>query len=128
MKVSSLDDNAAALMTDFYELTMAAGYYFSQFHKDWKTKAIFEMFARELPENRSYLVAAGLQQAVEYISNFTFNKDQIDYLKSLDVFRKISQDFFDYLLELKFTGDLWAVPEGTTLFPNEPILRIEAPL
>lgn len=91
-KVSSLDDNAA-MMTDFYELTMAAGYYFSQFHKDWKTKAIFELFARKLPENRSYLVAAGLQQAVEYISNFTFNKDQIDYLKSLDIFRKIRRFF-----------------------------------
>ncbi|HEU5120928.1 MAG TPA: nicotinate phosphoribosyltransferase, partial [Candidatus Nitrosocosmicus sp.] len=66
--------------------------------------------------------------AVEYISNFTFNKDQIDYLKSLDVFRKIRRDFYDYLLELRFTGNLWAVPEGTVLFPNEPILRIEAPI
>ena len=126
--VSNFDNNAAALLTDFYELTMAAGYYFSQFHKDLKTEGIFELFVRKLPKNRSYLVTAGLQQAVEYISNFTFNKDQIEYLKSLDVFRKIRQDFYDYLLELRFTGDLWAVPEGTVLFPNEPILRIEAPI
>ena len=125
--VSNFDKNAA-LLTDFYEITMAAGYYFSQFHKDWKTEGIFELFVRKLPKNRSYLVTAGLQQAVEYISNFTFNKDQIDYLKSLDVFRKVRQDFYDYLLELEFTGDLWAVPEGTVLFPNEPILRIEAPI
>jgi nicotinate phosphoribosyltransferase len=125
--VSNFDKNAA-LLTDFYEITMAAGYYFSQFHKDWKTEGIFELFVRKLPKNRSYLVTAGLQQAVEYISNFTFNKDQIDYLKSLDVFRKVRQDFYDYLFELEFTGDLWAVPEGTVLFPNEPILRIEAPI
>jgi nicotinate phosphoribosyltransferase len=125
--VSNFDKNAA-LLTDFYEITMAAGYYFSQFHKDWKTEGIFELFVRKLPKNRSYLVTAGLQQAVEYISKFTFNKDQIDYLKSLDVFRKVRQDFYDYLLELEFTGDLWAVPEGTVLFPNEPILRIEAPI
>jgi nicotinate phosphoribosyltransferase len=107
---------------------MAAGYYFSQFHTDWKTEGVFELFVRKLPKNRSYLVTAGLQQAVEYISNFTFNKDQIDYLKSLDAFRKIRQDFYDYLLELRFTGNLWAVPEGTVLFPNEPILRVEAPI
>lgn len=121
-------DNNAALLTDFYEITMAAGYYFSQFHKDWKTEGIFELFVRKLPKNRSYLVTAGLQQAVEYISNFTFNKDQIDYLKSLDVLKRIRHDFYDYLLELRFTGNLWAVPEGTVLFPNEPILRIEAPI
>lgn len=121
-------DNNTALLTDFYELTMAAGYYFSKYHNDWKTEGIFELFVRKLPNNRSYLVTAGLQQAVEYISNFTFNKDQIEFLRSIDVFRKIRQDFYDYLLELRFTGDLWAVPEGTVLFPNEPILRIEAPI
>ena len=121
-------DNNTALLTDFYELTMAAGYYFSKYHNDWKTEGIFELFVRKLPKNRSYLVVAGLQQVVEYISNFTFNRGQIEYLKSLDVFRKISQDFYEYLMELRFTGNLWAVSEGTVLFPNEPILRIEAPI
>ena len=130
MKYTSVSDfdNNAALLTDFYEITMAAGYYFSQFHRDWKTEGIFELFVRKLPKNRSYLVTAGLQQAVEYISNFTFTKDQIDYLKSLDVLKRIRHEFYDYLLELRFTGNLWAVPEGTVLFPNEPILRIEAPI
>jgi nicotinate phosphoribosyltransferase len=118
----------AALLTDFYEITMAAGYYFSQYHKDWKTEGIFELFVRKLPKNRSYLVIAGLQQAVEYILNFRFNKDEIEYLRSLDVFKGISQDFYDFLLKMSFTGDLWAAPEGTVLFPNEPILRIEAPI
>ena len=68
MKSTSVSnfDNNAALLTDFYEIAMAAGYYFSQFHKDWKTEGIFELFVRKLPNNRSYLVTAGLQQAVEY--------------------------------------------------------------
>lgn len=118
----------AALLTDFYEITMTAGYYFSQYHKDWKTEGIFELFVRKLPKNRSYLVIAGLQQAVEYILNFRFNKDEIEYLKSLDLFKGISQDFYDFLLKMRFSGDLWAVPEGTVLFPTEPILRIEAPI
>lgn len=118
----------AALLTDFYEITMAAGYYFSQYHKDWKTEGVFELFVRKLPKNRSYLVIAGLQQAVEYILNFRFNKDEIEYLRSLDVFKGINEDFYDFLLKIKFTGDLWAVPEGTVLFHNEPILRIEAPI
>jgi nicotinate phosphoribosyltransferase len=107
---------------------MAAGYYFSQWHKDWKTEGIFELFVRRLPDKRSYLVIAGLQQAVEYILNFKFTKPQIDYLKSLDIFKKIKQDFYDYLLKIRFTGNLWAVPEGTVLFQNEPIIRIEAPI
>ena len=105
---------------------MAAGYYFSQYHKDWKTEGIFELFVRKLPNNRSYLVIARLQQSVEYILNFRFNKDEIEYLRSLDVFKGIRQDFFDYLLKMRFTGDLWAWHrEGTVLFPTEPILTIE---
>ena len=117
-----------ALLTDFYQITMAAGYYFSQYHKDWQTKGIFELFVRRLPKNRSYLVTAGLQQSVEYILNLRFNKHEIEYLRSLDVFRGIGQEFFDYLLKMKFTGNPWAVPEGTVLFPTEPILRIESPI
>lgn len=124
---SDFKDNSA-LSTDFYELTMTAGYYFSQYHKDWKTEGIFELFVRKLPDKRSYLVVAGLQQALEYILNFKFNKAQIEYLKSLDIFKRINSDFYDYLLTIQFKGDVWAVPEGTVLFPNEPIMRIEAPI
>ena len=119
---SNFEGNTA-LLTDFYEITMAAGYYFSQYHKDWKTKGIFELFVRKLPKNRSYLVIAGLQQAVEYILNFRFNKHEIEYLRSLDVFKGINEDFFDFLLKMKFTGDLWAVPEGTVLFPTNQYLE-----
>ena len=118
----------AILLTDFYQITMAAAYFFSHYHRDLKTKGIFEVFVRKLPKNRSYLVAAGLQQVVDFILNFNFNEEHISYLKSLDVFKEIKDEFFEYLLEMKFTGDLWAVPEGTILFPNEPILRVKAPI
>jgi nicotinate phosphoribosyltransferase len=122
------NENDAVLLTDFYQLTMAVAYFFSDYHKDSKTKGIFELFARRLPKNRSYLVVAGLQQVIEFIQKFKFNKRHISYLKSLEMFNEINNDFFEYLLEMKFTGDLWAVPEGTILFPNEPILRVKAPI
>ena len=122
----SIEDSA--LLTDFYQLTMSAAYFFSDYHRDAKTKGIFELFARKLPKNRSYLVVAGLQQVVEFIQNFKFTENHISYLKSLVVFREIGNDFFEYLLKIRFTGDLWAVPEGTILFPNEPIIRVKAPI
>lgn len=118
----------AILLTDFYQLTMAAAYFYSHYHKDLKTKGIFELFVRKLPKNRSYFVVAGLQQVVEFIENFKFKREHILYLKSLNEFKEIGDDFFEYLLEMKFTGDLWAAPEGTILFPNEPILRVKAPI
>lgn len=116
------------LLTDFYQLTMAAAYFFSYYHRDLKTKGIFELFVRKLPKNRSYFVAAGLQQVIEFIVNFKFKREHVSYLKSLEMFKEVDDDFFEYLLEMKFTGDLWAVPEGTILFPNEPILRIKGPI
>ena len=118
----SIEDST--LLTDFYQLTMSVAYFFSDYHREAKTKGIFELFVRKLPKNRSYLVVAGLQQVVEFIQNFKFTENHISYLKSLVVFREIGNDFFEYLLKIKFTGDLWAVPEGTILFPNEPIIRV----
>lgn len=120
-----LSKNDIALATDLYELTMAAAYLKSN---QTDRIGVFEAFVRKLPKNRSYIVAAGLEQAVQYVLNVRFTDDQIRYLRSTEIFRYVDEDFFDYLKNFRFTGDLWAVPEGTILFPNEPILRIEAPI
>jgi nicotinate phosphoribosyltransferase len=121
----SAENNDISLCTDFYQLTMAAAYYLGP-KPIRKRKGIFELFVRKLPKNRSYIVAAGLEQALYFLSNIRFNEKQTSYLKSTDAFKTISNDFFEYLKEFKFTGTVWAVPEGTILFPNEPILRIES--
>ena len=118
-----------ALCTDFYELTMAAAYHRLDFETSGRKKnAIFEMFVRKLPRNRSYMVAAGLEQAIYFLTKMRFNNRHISYIKSLKVFKDVGQNFFEYLRRFKFKGTVWAVPEGTILFPNEPIIRIEAPL
>jgi nicotinate phosphoribosyltransferase len=127
----NVDGRDIALATDFYELTMAAAYYYSNYRTDCgsnKMKGIFEMFVRKLPRNRSYLVAAGLEQVLYFLLNVKFNEGQLSYLKSLEVFKDVGEDFFEYLRNFKFTGNVWAVPEGTILFPNEPIIRVEAPI
>lgn len=115
----------SALVTDLYQLTMAAGFFAAG-----KTgeEATFELFVRRLPRDRNYIVAAGLAQAVEYLLSLRFTEADVAYLKSLRQFRGVSQEFFDYLLSLRFTGDLFAVPEGTPLFAGEPILTVRAPL
>ncbi len=118
-----------ALAVDFYELTMAAAYYYSSLNeKDMKKRGVFEMFIRRLPANRSYIVAAGLEQVLYFLMKMKFNDKQISYLKSHEAFRYVDRDFFEYLKKFRFTGTVWAVPEGTILFPNEPIIRIEAPM
>jgi nicotinate phosphoribosyltransferase len=127
----NIDWGDIALATDFYELAMAAAYYYSNYQPDYDTnkiKGIFEMFVRKLPRNRSYLVAAGLEQVLNFLVNVKFNEGQLSYLKSLEVFNDVREDFFEYLRNFKFTGDVWAVREGTPLFPNEPIIRVEAPI
>ena len=113
------------LQTDLYQLTMAAGYF-----QAGKTKetATFELFFRRFPENRNYVIAAGLQQAVEYLLNLRFTDVEIGYLRSLPQFERVSDGFFEALARFRFTGDLFAVPEGTPLFPGEPFLTLRAPL
>lgn len=125
--MSELDQfyNNASLSTDFYELTMASAY-FSTNQSD--KVATFEMFVRTLPKNRNYLVAAGLKQVIEFLLNLKFKPEHITFLKSNDIFKRTDDKFFDYLLTLKFTGNMWAVPEGSIIFANEPLLRIEAPI
>ncbi|HXZ33932.1 MAG TPA: nicotinate phosphoribosyltransferase [Terriglobales bacterium] len=118
------DSTFSGLLTDLYELTMAAGYVQSGFD----AHASFELFVRSLPTRRNYLVAAGLEQALDFLENVRFSQEELSYLRSLPVFRKVSADFFDYLSRFRFTGDVWALPEGTIYFPGEPLLRVTAPI
>jgi nicotinate phosphoribosyltransferase len=114
----------SGLLTDLYELTMAAGYLQTRF----EGRATFELFVRHLPPKRNYLVAAGLEQAIEYLENVHFTPGEIDYLRQHKIFRHVREDFFGYLAGFRFTGDVWAVPEGTIVFPGEPMLRVTAPI
>ena len=114
-----------ALLTDLYQLTMAAGYF--QAGKT-RERATFELFVRRLPYNRNFVIAAGLQQAVEYLLNLRFTKEEIGYLRGLRQFQAAPSEFFDALLDFRFTGDLFAVKEGTPVFAGEPILTIRAPM
>jgi nicotinate phosphoribosyltransferase len=114
----------SGLLTDLYELTMAAGYVQNRF----EARATFELFVRELPPHRSYLVAAGLEQALEYLENVRFDPEDVAYLRHHPVFRHVGEEFFAYLEAFRFTGDVWALPEGTVFFPAEPLLRVTAPI
>lgn len=115
---------ASALLTDLYELTMAAAY----FDSGVRPVATFELFARRFPPNRSFLLTAGLEQGIEYLEALHFTPEDIRHLCGLPAFRHVSQGFFEHLRDLRFTGDVWAMPEGTVAFPNEPILRVSAPI
>lgn len=115
---------APGLLTDLYELTMAAAY-FQNRHCE---AATFELFVRNLPPHRGYLVAAGLEQALEYLESLAFSKPQIQFLRRHPAFAEVDDEFFDYLGQLRFTGEVWAVAEGTPVFPGEPLLRITAPI
>ncbi len=113
------------LLTDLYQLTMAAGYFEAGKANELAT---FELFFRHLPRYRNYVVAAGLAQAVDYLLNLKFTTGEIDYLRGLTQFRRAPAEFFDALRDLRFTGDLFAMAEGTPIFANEPFLTIRAPL
>jgi nicotinate phosphoribosyltransferase len=114
----------SGLLADLYQVTMAAGY----FHTRFEAIATFELFVRHLPAQRNYLIAAGLEQAAEFLENVRFTTEEISYLRRHPVFRNIRKEFFDYLAQFRFTGDVWAVPEGTVVFPGEPLLRVVAPI
>lgn len=113
------------LLTDLYELTMAAGYFETGKSEE---KATFEFTVRKLPNHRNFVIAAGLPQAVDYLLNLSFSAEEIDYVRGLPQFRSVSPAFFDYLRNFRFAGDVFAVPEGTPLFGGEPLLSIRAPL
>jgi len=110
----------ASMLADLYELTMAAAY----FENNVPGEAGFELFVRHLPKNFSYIIGAGLEQALDYILNLSFTDEQIQFLKQHPCFRHVSQEFFEYLRGFRFKGDVWAVPEGTVIFPGEPLVQV----
>lgn len=114
-----------SLLTDLYQLTMAACYAGEGLDR---RHAHFEVFVRHLPPRFGYLIAMGLDQVVDYLQNFRFTSAQIAALQATGIFESVSDRFWSLLKDARFTGNLWAVPEGTAVFANEPLLRVEAPL
>jgi nicotinate phosphoribosyltransferase len=106
---------------DFYELTMSQCY----FNRGNQEEVVFDLFYRKNPDNGGFAVFSGLEQIIEYIADLHFEKEDIEYLRSLNTF---SEEFLEYLSTIRFTGDLWAVPEGTPVFPYEPLVRVKAPI
>jgi nicotinate phosphoribosyltransferase len=120
-----IHEDELGLLTDLYEITMSAAYWPHGF-KD--QTATFELYFRRLPKNRSYIICAGLEQALHYLTNMHFSPESIHYLRSLEIFRSVKPEFWDFLAQLKFTGDVRAISEGTPIFPLEPIIQVTAPL
>ena len=110
------------MLTDFYEITMANGYFCSGMTED---TAYFDMFFRNIPDNGGYAVMAGLEQVIEYLKNLSFTDEDIEYLRSKKFF---NEEFLKYLSEFEFKCDVWAVPEGTLIFPGEPIITVKGPV
>lgn len=121
----SSTSHSSALLTDLYELTMAAAYFQNDLHSDI---ASFELFVRDMPKQRGYLLAAGLEQALDFLEQVRFSSQEIDFVQSHPVFGRVTPAFFDYLKGFRFTGEVWAVPEGTPVFRDEPLLRVTAPI
>jgi len=119
-----IHEDEIGLLTDLYQLTMAAAYWSNQLNEP----ATFELYFRRLPQNRSYIVSAGLEQALHYLFSLKFSPNAIAHLRSLEVFKTVNSGFWDYLANLKFTGEVRALAEGTPVFPLEPVLQITAPL
>lgn len=116
----NIDKRDLTLLCDFYELTMARGY----FNSEMKDKiAYFDVFFRKVPDGGGYAICAGLEQIIEYIKSIKFSSEDIEYLRSKNLF---DEGFLEYLSTFKFTGDIWAVPEGTVIFPGEPIMTVRA--
>lgn len=114
-----------SLLTDLYQLTMAACYVGEGLDD---RRASFELFTRKLPNEFGYLIAMGLAQVMDYIDNLRFNAEQIQALQETGIFEHAPAEFWTKLADFQFNGDVWAMPEGTAVFPNEPLLRVEAPL
>ena len=114
-----MEERNLTLLTDLYELTMMQGYFKNQTNEI----VIFDAFYRTNPSGSGYAIAAGLDQVIDYIKNLHFSKEDISYLKSLSLFE---DDFLEYLSDFKFTGSIYAIPEGTVVFPREPLVKVIA--
>ncbi len=110
------------MLTDFYELTMANGYFETGMADDI---AYFDMFFRRVPDGGGYAIMAGVEQMIEYLKNLEFTDEDIDYLRSKNIF---CEEFLQYLRDFKFECDVWAIPEGTPIFPHEPIVTVRGPV
>jgi nicotinate phosphoribosyltransferase len=119
------DPDALGPVTDLYQITMIAGYDAAGRAKD---RATFEAFVRRLPKGRAYLVFAGLEQAIGDLLKLRFRREQVEQIRAWPAFRHFDPSFFDRLVDLRFEGDIWALPEGSVVFPGEPIVRVEAVL
>lgn len=116
-----INEQNYTLLCDFYQLTMGNGYLKS---KQSQNTAYFDLFFRKVPDEGGFAVCAGLEQVIDYIKNLRFDASDIEYLRSKDIF---SEEFLEYLRDFRFSGDIWAIPEGTPVFPNEPLITVKAP-
>ena len=117
-----MNNQRLELVADFYEYTMANGY----FNKNMEDRiAYFDVFFRKVPDEGGYAIVAGLEQIINYIRNLSFDEEDISYLRKQN---KFSEEFLNYLENFRFTGDIWAIPEGTVVFPNEPLITVKAPI
>ena len=119
-KEIEMEGRDLALLTDLYELTMMQGYFRN---KDRNETVIFDAFYRNNPMDSGYSICAGLEQVIDYINNLHFEDDDIAYLRSLGIF---GEDFLDYLRDFHFSGDIYAIPEGSIMFPREPMIKVIA--
>ena len=111
-----------SMLTDFYEITMSNGYFSYGMREQI---AVFDMFFRKIPDEGGFAIAAGLEQLIEYLENLHFTSEDIAYLREKGIF---NEEFLDYLADFHFACDIWAVPEGTPVFPNEPIVVVRGPI
>ncbi|MCI7639293.1 MAG: nicotinate phosphoribosyltransferase [Clostridiales bacterium] len=109
------------MLCDYYELTMSQGYFATGY---CDRIAYFDLFFRQCPDGGGFAIAAGLEQIIQYVQELHFGPEDIEYLRGRNMF---SEEFLQFLADFKFTGDIWAVPEGTPIFPNEPIITVRAP-
>lgn len=132
IKSGFIDNLNMILATDFYQLTMSAAYYQYNLENnidESNEDATFELFIRQFPKNRNYLIFAGLEPVIYYLSNTRFSERTVNFLKEKEVFKNIDSSFFkDYLPHFKFKLNIWAMKEGQFFFPNEPIIRVQGPI
>ena len=116
--MTQFDKRNISMMMDFYEMTMANGYFNDH---DTETQVVFDVFYRQNPDGGGFAIFAGLEQVIEYVENMRFSEDDIEYFRQQQMF---SEDFLNYLKDFRFHGDIYAMPEGTVMYPNEPILTV----